>query len=275
MTKNIDLDYEDAAIEPFFDATQEMLSGLAVNFRLTQLNNTTLRVPAGSGHDQVSLSIQGKYRFITANVDRVHPGGAAGNYDVFATASDNDFSTLPGSDSTVYAFALAIVPAGNNPTGVALYRKVGSIEWDGAKITRVKPAIGNTLREWYDVFPYTPIGPAQNTVDTGVGFAWLPVFRVPILAPNHLVDFVGVVGDVFNTGTVRYTVLRKPLAGAEANLHADYVNQDIAVGVEYQRFATVVPLASLDRLRVKTAIAAGAPHNPSINLVVRHTLLAP
>lgn len=145
MTQNVPLDTGDVADEAFFDATQEMLSGLAVNFALTLVNPTTLRVPAGTGHAQVSLSIQGQYRFVTANVDRAFPGGAAGAYDVFVTSVANGAPTAsppsapPGND---FSFALAIVAAGGSPVGVDIYRKVGAVTWSGSAITALTQQTG-------------------------------------------------------------------------------------------------------------------------------------
>lgn len=137
MTQNVPLNDGSVAVEAFFDATQEMLSGLAVNFTLARLNATTLRVAAGSGHDQVSLAIAGQYRYVTAPVDRAMVGGSAGTYDVYATAAANQVGTnAPPSNN--YAFALAIVATGGTPSGVDIYRLVGQLVWDGAAITSVK-----------------------------------------------------------------------------------------------------------------------------------------
>lgn len=134
MTQNVLLNDGDAAVEAFFDATQEMLSGLAVNFEVTLLNSTTVQVAASTGHAQVSLSIAGKYRFITATITRAHPGGSAGVYDLYATAGAN----LAGTQApTTYAFALAIVPTGNTPTGVDIYRLMRRVTWSGTAITAI------------------------------------------------------------------------------------------------------------------------------------------
>ena len=138
MAQNVPLAHGDPAPEPFFDDVQEMLSGAAVNFEPVRLNSTTLRLPAGPDHEQVSLSIRGKYRYITAPIDRPHPPGAAGVYDLWATAAANDPVTHrpPGDNSAV---ALAITPTGVPPAGAALYRLMRRILWTGSAIARIDP----------------------------------------------------------------------------------------------------------------------------------------
>ena len=103
MTQNIALSKGSIAIEPFFDATQEMLSGAALNFRLVPISNTAIRAVAGTQDDQASISIDGSYRFRTTNVDAAHPGGAAGIFDVYVTGTPNDFTgPSPNIDLTDY-----------------------------------------------------------------------------------------------------------------------------------------------------------------------------
>jgi hypothetical protein len=136
VTQNIALADGDVVPEPFFDAGQEMLSGLVVNFEVFRLNATTIRLLAGTGHAQCSLSILGRYRYVTANVDRVIPAGAAGTYDLWATTADNDPVTkAPPSGN--YAFALAVTATGVPPSGVDLWRLMRRVVWDGSAITRI------------------------------------------------------------------------------------------------------------------------------------------
>lgn len=127
------------------NALQDLLSTyVSPTFQLTQLNATTLRVPAGASTAAVTLGIQGRMRYAVANVDRAHPGGGAGVYDVWAVAANDSIgsSPVPFTDSTNYAFELRITATGVPPTisaGVLdVYRKVGEVTWDGAAITRVR-----------------------------------------------------------------------------------------------------------------------------------------
>lgn len=136
MTQNVPLNHGDPAVEAFFDAVQEVLSGVAVNFEVVQIDPTTVRVPAGPADAQVGISVDGFYRFNSANADRQHPGGGAGVYDLHVTALANEVATKapPALD---YSFALAITPTGVPPAGAALSRIVRRLQWDGAAITRI------------------------------------------------------------------------------------------------------------------------------------------
>jgi microcystin-dependent protein len=114
---------------------------ISSNFRLSQVNDTTLQVPAGTNSDLVAASIRGRPRWIEAAVSAAHPGGAAGTYDVHLTTTDDAFHSVGGPppaevDDTNHAFGLQIVAAGGTPGG-AWYRRVGVCGWDGSKITSV------------------------------------------------------------------------------------------------------------------------------------------
>jgi hypothetical protein len=144
MTQNRNLDYGQRLPEAVLDAIQELLGTyVSANFRLTKQSSTTLQVVAGTDNDQVGLSIDGRWRYITSSVNATHPGGSAGTYDVYVTGSDNNFvAGTPETDLTVYAFGLVIRATGS-PPATALYRKVGAIAWDGAQITAVQPLFGD------------------------------------------------------------------------------------------------------------------------------------
>jgi hypothetical protein len=158
MTQHNALDYGSILTQAFTDTVQEMLSGAAPHLRVTLPNPTTVRVTAATGSDQASLSVEGQYRYRSSDVDRVHPGGAAGVYDVFATATANDFSGPIGAglnpDLTVHTFDLAIVTTGGSPA-TAIKRKIAEIDWDGAAITALRQLTGDRL----DTAPITPTAP--------------------------------------------------------------------------------------------------------------------
>lgn len=137
MTKWRNLNYGDTVPEAFFDAIMELLGTyMSSNFRVTFVNNTTLRVPASSGDGQVGVAINGRWRYNTANADAVDPGGAAATHTLWVTASDNSFTAGPPEvDNTVYTFGLQIRASGSPAT--ALARQIGTVEWDGSKIVRI------------------------------------------------------------------------------------------------------------------------------------------
>lgn len=125
----------------FANRLQDRMAPLS-NLRLRRFNATTIEIPAGANDDAVVVNIGGgRWRMVEATVQRAMAGGAAaGAYDIFVTAKDNDIRAVPEaySDFTDYTFALAIVAAGATPAIVAgaveIYRKVGSLTWDGAAI---------------------------------------------------------------------------------------------------------------------------------------------
>jgi hypothetical protein len=131
------------------NALMEFVGTLQSQFDLQQADATHLQVPAGPGNAQVTMAIQGRWRWITATVVQAVPGGAPQTYDVYATAHQNDFSLADPADATDYSFGLTITAAGSPPpaTGAtALQRLVGHVVWDGTKITSVQqltpPALG-------------------------------------------------------------------------------------------------------------------------------------
>lgn len=142
MTQHRDLARGGVIPESWLDALQQFISTHAGGFALEQATATSVRVPAGTDNAQVTLGINGRWRWNTATVTAAHPGGAAGTYDAYATASDNSFSDSPNPDTdlTNYSFGLEIRAAGSVPT-TALYRRVGTVEWDGAAIRSIRQLV--------------------------------------------------------------------------------------------------------------------------------------
>lgn len=126
---------------------QDFISSLG-QFRLQLASATVIEVPAGPEDAAVSIGIEKRWRFVEATVQRAHPGGAAGTYSVWVTASENDVTNAPDpfTDGTDYSFDLAItannVPPAAVPGVVDIWREVAKITWDGAAITGVDPLIG-------------------------------------------------------------------------------------------------------------------------------------
>lgn len=166
MSKMQTFVFEDPLPSWLMDALQEIVSTDTGNILLRVFNSTTIEVPAGSGSAQAGLSIDGFWRYNSATVQRAHPGGAAGAYDIFVTASNNNIVNTPhpGTDITVYAFGLDIKTAGATPTivpgTVDRYRLVGQLTWDGSAITDLRPAVDS-------VRATDPLRPAA-TLDTTV-----------------------------------------------------------------------------------------------------------
>lgn len=134
--------------QDWMDSVQEFLGSLmSADFVVQVVNPTTLRVPASPGNGQVAISINGKWRWISANADAAAPGGlAAGDHPIFVAASDNSFapnSSPPPreSDSTDYNFRLIVKPVGSTPSGTgaeAIWRQIGTATWSGSAFTDVR-----------------------------------------------------------------------------------------------------------------------------------------
>jgi hypothetical protein len=178
VAQHIPLDFEDPVPEEFFDAIQEMLSGIAVNFLLRQVSPTIIKVVAGAGHDQVSLSIGGAYRFITADAQVAHPGGAGGIYSVWATSLANQAPPAAGPAGGDHTFGLAIT-SGAAPAGAGISRQVGRLVWNGSAILQVITTVGGSL------------APAGDTI-VGVQMPWVgsgdPADTRFLLADGRLLD---------------------------------------------------------------------------------------
>lgn len=139
MTKHRDLAFGNAFPESFVDALTEFISTyISPNAVLTIVNATTIQLSAGATDAQVCVAVNGRWRWITANVQATDPGGGAAVHALWATASDNNFAIGPPEvDSTVYTFALAIT-TGAAPVGPALARQIGYVEWNGSAITNAR-----------------------------------------------------------------------------------------------------------------------------------------
>jgi hypothetical protein len=154
LSKHRDFDYGDRFHPSFTDALAELLGTYcSPNFVLKLIPNlgspTSIELVAGPGNDQVTIAINGKWRYITSTITKAHPTGGAASYDVFVIASDNVFTPTggepPEDDETDYSFDLKIVPVGNTPSGSgseALYRWVARTFWTGSYIEFINPRVG-------------------------------------------------------------------------------------------------------------------------------------
>lgn len=196
MTQNIPLDRGDPAIEPFFDAVQEVLGASAPSFYLTVLNSTTIRAVGGTENALNAIAIEGRYRWRTTTVDAAHPGGAAGTYDVWVTGSDNSFTSVPTEDKTVYAWGLSILATGGSP-GTAISRKVAEVEWSGTAITALRHLTG-VRRDDAPVFAQAPIAALTPLQVRGASSQSASLLTIGNSAGSTLVS-VGASGGFFTS----------------------------------------------------------------------------
>lgn len=147
--KHRSLIYGQPLPQDFLDALQELLATTANNLRLTVASSTTVSIIAGTADAQVSVGIDGLWRYNTATVTAAHPAGGAGQYDILVVASANSFVAGGGNetDNTDYSFGLQIVATGGSPTGtwngrtIVAWRKVGETTWTGSAISAVTNGI--------------------------------------------------------------------------------------------------------------------------------------
>jgi|SRR5919106_792768 microcystin-dependent protein len=132
----------------FPNAVQAFLSTVVSQLRLRPVNATTIEAVASAGDGLAAIGIDGNLRYREATVQRSHPGGVAGTYDVFVTATEDDIRATPApfSDFTNYAFDLGIVASGGSPPivpgTVDVHRKVGELQWSGTAITELRQLVG-------------------------------------------------------------------------------------------------------------------------------------
>lgn len=143
MSKHRQLNYGQPIPQDFLDALQEFVGVGSRNLFLTQIGSNQVQIAAGVGNAQVSLGIDGLWRYISATVQTTVTG-AAGTYSIFATTGNNAFATNPTppppeTDSTDYTFALTALLTGN-PTA-AHYRKIGEAVFDGTRILNLRQLI--------------------------------------------------------------------------------------------------------------------------------------
>lgn len=154
VAKYRDLDKGDVLPASWTDALQEFISTLVSNVRLTLASATTIQVVAGSGSAQAAAGIEGLWRYRSTTASVV-VSGAAGSRNVYLTASANTFG---GADADTTDYNFTLVALTGTPTGVAGYRKIGELQWDGAKVTQLRQTVGHDDA----TLPITPTAPAVD-----------------------------------------------------------------------------------------------------------------
>jgi hypothetical protein len=121
---------------------QEFLSGARTDLRVSVPDGTHVEVVPAEPYGIAAIDLQGRWRWIEEPVSRVHPGGGAGTFIVWAVATDQDVVNVPKpfTDETDYTFSLRITKSGEEPSGagVEVFEKIAEVDWDGAKITALR-----------------------------------------------------------------------------------------------------------------------------------------
>jgi len=108
--------------------TEKELSQLnpAYNVFLTKVGSTKVKV-VGSLTAPAALTIGEQLRYNTTTTSQLTISGSAGFYDVFAI----------GDDANSKGFTIDFAATGQAPSGATNYRKIGTVNWDGAAIIGV------------------------------------------------------------------------------------------------------------------------------------------
>lgn len=141
MPQNFPFNREDVWPSWIANRFQDFLSAARTDLRISKVDATKIAVIPDPALGIAAVAIDGRWRFITAEVQRQHPGGAKGTWTVWAVATDNDIDNEPDpfTDHTDYAFALRITN-GENPSGagVEVFEKIGEIDWSGTEIEAIR-----------------------------------------------------------------------------------------------------------------------------------------
>lgn len=152
MAKDYDLNPGDQLPAFWLKQIQEMLASVSPNLRVKIKPGTvdTLQL-AATPTNQMGATIGGLWRYISASVNAVHPGGAAGAYDIILAATANVIVSTPApyTDNTTYQFYMYIMPSGTVPSGtapnglaIAATRFIGTVNWDGTQIVALHQVVG-------------------------------------------------------------------------------------------------------------------------------------
>jgi hypothetical protein len=185
------------------DAIEQVLSNyVSPNFMVEKASATTVRVVAATGPDARIIMIRGKPRWVETTVTATHPGGTAGNYDIWAITTADSFGTTAGppsgeTDTTNHAFALKV---GGTPSGSgseAHGTKIGVAVWDGTKIIDVIPLVGKPRQleiPTVDAMPASPVHGQecyyQNAAMKTQGKRW-HFFYNSLSADTYKWEFIG------------------------------------------------------------------------------------
>jgi microcystin-dependent protein len=189
------------------DGMEELLSDfVGGNFRLTLASTTVAQVVASAGDGLVGIAIDGKPRWATSTKTAAHPGGAAGNYDVFVTGYPDSFATdangHEANNTVSMEFGLKIgAPSGAGAEVIS--RKVGFVVWNGTRITAIVPLV-NDPGPYMDGQDSLPIG--SQVAYAGTGDPAGMQTGIWVLADGRLIDkttyaeFFDRVGHAYNLG---------------------------------------------------------------------------
>lgn len=146
MSENHAFTREEVFPSWFANRIQDYLSASQLDLVLSAKSTTVVQVVPDTVLGIAAVNVEGRWRFITGAIERVHPGGAKGTYAIWAVAEDNSVNNTPNpfTDHTNYAFELRIT-SGAAPTGagIAITTKIGEVDWSGTAIEALRQTRGS------------------------------------------------------------------------------------------------------------------------------------
>jgi hypothetical protein len=170
----------------FINALQELISSGRLDIRLSMKNATTIQVVPHTELGIAGVNIEGRYRWIAATVERVHPGGAKGTYTIWATAKDDEIDDNPktNTDHTDRAFALAITSGAEPEADICV--KLGELEWSGTKIEALRQTYGSVTGAMLENGALSTGGDLEWIRDPSG--AWIPLLKAASVGANEILD---------------------------------------------------------------------------------------
>lgn len=175
----------------FANRIQDFLAAARTDLRLSEATATKVAVIPDPDLGVAGISIDGRWRFNVATVERTHPGGAKGTYTVWAVALDNDVDNTPDpfTDHTVYTFDLRITN-GEDPSGagVEVFQKIGEIDWSGAAIEAIRQTYGSVIGPQLADGALSSEAPSDITWTRGPGGGLVAGFKANSVGASELAD---------------------------------------------------------------------------------------
>jgi hypothetical protein len=191
MARYYPFNREDIFPSFFANRIQDFLATARTDLRFTDVTATKVAVIPDPDLGVAGISIDGRWRFNDATVERSHPGGAKGTYTVWAVALDNDVDNSPDpfTDHTDYAFDLRITN-GEDPSGagVEIFQKIGEIDWSGAAIEAIRQTFGSVTGPQLADGALASEAPSDITWTRAAGGGLLANFKANSVGANELAD---------------------------------------------------------------------------------------
>jgi hypothetical protein len=271
MSKHRDFSTGDIFPAGFLDALNEFLGAQATpNLILDRPSTTSMRIAAGSGDDLRAVAIDGAWRYVTSNVTASAPANSAGTFPIYVTTKANN-SSQEDAGTFDYSFGLKLSTTPSGSGSEALYRQIGTYDWDGSAITGWTQTVGPGPRRWHEVHTWAIPGPL-NVVSGHSDY--IPPFYLS-LRSGQVARLVGAYAEIETGTSVNLKLRRKPWGSSEADV-TGMTAMSITTTPSETLLTTPLGLAHKDRFRLVVNSSpgpSGSPQNLTFSVVVEHTAI--